>query len=124
MPTKSELKYHIVWCTKYRRKVLEEDIQKSLKNLIFDIATKNNYVILALEVMEDHVHVFLKASVKDSVHRVVSQLKGYTAFKLREEFPQLKTRLPCMWTRSYYAGTVGHISEETVKNYIYNQKNK
>ena len=49
--------------------------------------------------------------------------KGYTSFKLREEFPELKSRLPCMWTRSYYAGSVGHVSEATVKKYIENQKN-
>lgn len=123
MPTKSELKYHIVWCTKYRRKVLTENIQKSLKGFIKEVCEKNNYSLEAIEVMEDHVHVFIQASVKDSVHRIVSQIKGYTAFKLRDNFPILKSKLPCMWTRSYYAGTVGHVSEETVKNYIKNQKN-
>jgi putative transposase len=123
MPTKSELKYHIVWCTKYRRKVLTDVIQESLKTLIFEKATEINYKIEAMETMEDHIHIFVQASVKDSVHRVVSQLKGYTSFKLRESFPELKSRLPCLWTRSYYAGTVGHVSEETVKKYIENQKN-
>lgn len=123
MPTKSELKYHIVWCTKYRRKVLTNTIQESLKILIIEKATELNYKVEEMETMEDHIHVFLQASVKDSVHRIVSQLKGYTSFKLREEFPELKSRLPCLWTRSYYAGTVGHVSEETVKKYIENQKN-
>ena len=123
MPAKSELKYHVVWCTKYRRKVLLEDIQESLKLFIADMCEKNNYTIEAMETMEDHIHIFIKASVKDSVHRIVSQLKGYTSFKLREHFPELKSRLPCLWTRSYYAGTVGHVSEETVKKYIENQKN-
>ena len=85
--------------------------------------TENNYFIEAMEVMEDHIHIFLKASVKDSVHRIVSQLKGISSFQLRKLFPELKSRLPCMWTRSYYAGTVGHVSEETVKKYIENQKN-
>lgn len=123
MPTKSELKYHIVWCTKYRRKVLNEAIQKELKDLLKEVCLKNKFEVEALETMEDHVHIFIKASVKDSVHRVVSQLKGFTSFKLRETFPELKSRLPCLWTRSYYAGTVGHVSEETVKKYIENQKN-
>lgn len=124
MPTTSELKYHIVWCTKYRRKVLTEEIQTTLKNQLEEICLKNNYKIEALETMEDHVHIFLNASVKDSVHRIVSQLKGYTAFKLRETHKELKTRLPCLWTRSYYSGTIGHVSEETVRKYINNQKNK
>ena len=123
MPTKSELKYHIVWCTKYRRKVLTDVIQESLKTLILEKATELDYKIEAMETMEDHIHIFTQASVKASAHTIVSQLKGYTSFKLREEFPELKSRLPCMWTRSYYAGTVGHVSEETVKKYIENQKN-
>lgn len=124
MSTKSELKYHIVWCTKYRRKVLTPEIQSFLKESILEVCNKNKYNILSLETMEDHVHLFVQASVRDSVHRVVSQVKGFTAFSLREKFPKLKSRLPCMWTRSYYAGTVGHVSEETIKNYIINQKNK
>jgi len=123
MSTKSDLKYHIVWCTKYRRKVLSEDIQKSLKDFILDKSKEMGYNIEAMETMEDHIHIFVSASVKDSVHRIVSQLKGYTAFKLREKFSELKSRLPCLWTRSYYVGTVGHVCEETVKKYIQNQKN-
>jgi putative transposase len=124
MPTHSELKYHIVWCTKYRRKVLSDKMQEELKELIKQVCDKNGFKIEALETMPDHIHIFIEASVKDSVHRIVSQIKGYTSFKLREMFPELKSRLPCMWTRSYYAGTVGHVSEETVKKYINNQKNK
>lgn len=123
MPTKSDLKYHIVWCTKYRRKVLSEEMQQELKFLIGEVCNKNKFVIEALEVMEDHVHVFINADVKTSVHRIVSQIKGNTSFNLRDKFPELKSRLPSLWTRSYYAGTVGHVSEETVKNYILNQKN-
>ena len=123
MPTKSELKYHIVWCTKYRRKVLTDVIQESLKTLILEKATELDYKIEAMETMEDHIHIFTQASVKDSVHRIVSQLKGSSSFQLRKLFPELKSRLPCMWTRSYYACTEGHVSEETVKKYIENQKN-
>lgn len=123
MPTKSVLKYHIVWCTKYRRKVLSESIQSQLKRLILEKSADEGYNVEAMEVMEDHIHIFLSASVKDSVHRIVSQIKGYTSFKLRESFPELKSRLPCLWTRSYYACTVGFVLEETVKKYIENQKN-
>jgi putative transposase len=120
----TELKYHIVWCTKYRRKVLTPYIQDTLKELINGVATKNKYKIEALEVMEDHIHVFLSASGKDSIHRIVSQLKGSTSYCLRDIYPELKSKLPCMWTRSYYAGTVGYVLEETVKKYIENQKSK
>lgn len=124
MPTTSILKYHIVWCTKYRRKVLTESMQKTLKELLKEVCDKNQYTIETVEIMEDHVHIFISAGVKESVHRIVSQLKGYSSFKLREVYPELKSRLPCLWTRSYYAGTVGHVSEETVKKYIDNQKNR
>jgi putative transposase len=123
MPTKSELKYHIVWCTKYRRKVLTNEIQNRLKELLKEVCDKNNFKIEALETMEDHVHIFVQASPKDSVHRIVSQLKGFSSFRLREEFKELTTRLPCLWTRSYHSGTVGYVSEETIKKYIENQKN-
>lgn len=124
MPTTSILKYHIVWCTKYRRKVLTESMQKTLKELLKEVCDKNQYTIETVEIMEDHVHIFISAGVKESVHRIVSQLKGYSSFKLREVYPELKSRLPCLWTRSYYAGTVGYVSEETVKKYIDNQKNR
>lgn len=123
MPTKSELKYHIVWCTKYRRKVLTDEIQSRLKELIKEVCDKNGFKIEAMETMEDHIHIFVQASPKDSVHRIVSQLKGFTSFRLREEFKELKSRLPCLWTRSYHSGTVGYVSAETVKKYIENQKN-
>lgn len=120
---KSELKYHIVWCTKYRRKVLEEDIQEYLKKSIADICDKNGYTIMSLEITECYVHIFVKASTKDSVHRIVSQIKSHTASELRDEFPQLKSRLPCMWSRNYYADTLGEVSEEKVRSYIKAQKN-
>ena len=96
MPTKSELKYHLVWCTKYRRKVLTEEIQISLKTFIEEVCEKNGFEIEALETMEDHVHVFMKASGKDSVHRIISQIKGYTAFKLREKHVEEIYRLECI----------------------------
>jgi putative transposase len=77
-----------------------------------------------MEIMLDHVHIFIKTTVNDSPAYIVSQLKGFTSFKLREEFPKLKSRLPTLWTRSYYCETVGHISEESIKKYINDQKLK
>lgn len=74
--------------------------------------------------MPDHVHVFIKTPPTIGVHFLVQQLKGVTARELRKQFPSLKTKLPNMWTRSYYAESVGHISEDTVKKYIEQQKNK
>ncbi len=116
--------YHLIWCPKYRRKVLEEPIDLKLKELLLEKAKEHDWVIESMEVMLDHVHIFIKATVNDSPAFIVNQLKGYTSFKLRDEFPQLKSRLPTLWTRSYYCETIGYISEETIKDYIKNQKNK
>lgn len=117
-----ELKYHLVWCTKYRRKVLTPEIQERLKALIYEKCKEHSFEVLELETMPDHVHLFVSADSRASVHRIVSQLKGWTASILRIEFNELKTRLPNLWTRSYYAGTVGFVSDQTVRNYILNQK--
>jgi putative transposase len=75
-----------------------------------------------MEVMSDHVHLFLKTDPTNSPHFIVHQLKGYTSRVMREEFPSLKSRLPSLWTRSYYCESVGHLSEETIRQYIEDQK--
>lgn len=118
------LAYHIIWCPKYRRKVLVNEVEKELKRLLLMKANELNCKIETLEVMPDHVHVFIKTPPTIGVHFLVQQLKGVTARELRKQFKSLKTRLPNMWTRSYYAESVGHISEETIKQYIKEQKNK
>ena len=117
------LGYHLIWCPKYRRKVLTEEIQKRLKELLIEKAKNLGIEIEKMETMPDHIHLFVKAKPVDAPHFIVGQLKGYTSKCLREEFPQLKKRLPTLWTRSYYVESVGHISEETIKKYIENQKN-
>lgn len=118
------LAYHIIWCPKYRRKVLVDNVEKRLKELIHEKANELKCKIETLEVMPDHVHIFIKTPPTIGVHFLIQQLKGSTARKLRQEFHSLKTRLPNMWTRSYYVESVGHISENTVKKYIEEQKNK
>ena len=117
------LKYHIVWCPKYRRKVLINPIDVRLKALIAEIATEHNMSMLALEVMPDHVHLFIEADTTISVAEIVNRIKGKTSRLLRQEFPSLRSRLPTLWSRSYYAGSVGHVSQDTVQKYIENQKN-
>lgn len=116
--------YHLIWCPKYRRNILIGDIEKRLKELLIQKANEQKWTIENMEVMPDHVHVFIKANPTDSPMHIVSQLKGHSASVLRKEFPNLKTQLPCLWTRSYFCESVGHISEETVKKYINEQKNK
>lgn len=116
--------YHIIWCPKYRRRVLTGNIELRLKELLVEQSTKNGYSIESMEVMPDHIHIFIKVDPTDSPHKVVQQLKGYTSCILRMEFPNLKTRMPTLWTRSYYCESVGHISEKTIEKYILDQKNK
>lgn len=114
--------YHIIWCPKYRRKVLEPPIDNRLKEILTNTADKHKWCIEKMEVMPDHIHIFIKINPTDTISYVVNQLKGVSSKTLREEFPSLKKRIPSLWTRSYYVESIGHISEETIKKYIEEQK--
>jgi putative transposase len=118
------LKYHIVWCPKYRRKVLAGEVETRLKNVLLAVSAQYGVLIEVMEVMPDHVHLFVSADPTRCVAEIVNRLKGASSRILREEFPHLKSRLPTLWSRSYYAGTAGHVSEATVKKYIENQKGR
>lgn len=115
--------YHLIWCPKYRRKVLVGKVEIRLKELLLQKAADIGIVIDTMEVMPDHTHLFVKSTPVLSPHYIVQQLKGFTSHELRKEFPKLKSRLPTLWTRSYYCESVGHISAETVQRYIDEQKN-
>nr|DAT13566.1 MAG TPA: transposase [Herelleviridae sp.] len=116
--------YHIIWCPKYRRAILVDGVAERLKTLLYEQASKFGWIIESMEVMPDHVHLFIKANPIDPIARIVAQLKGYTSHVLRAEFIHLKSKLPTLWTRSYYVETIGHISEDAIKRYIEDQKNK
>jgi len=117
------LGYHLIWCPKYRRPVLVDGVETRLKDLLRKKAAEIGVSIVELEVMPDHVHLFVKSSPTAAPHWVVQQLKGFSSHELRKEFPSLKSRLPSLWTRSYYVESVGHISEDAVRRYIEEQKN-
>ena len=116
--------YHLIWCPKYRRKVLFGKIEQRLKQLLKEKSRENGWKIETMEIMPDHIHLFVRANPVASPHWIVQQLKGYTSNILRKEFPELKSKLPTLWTRSYYCESVGHISEDTIKKYIEDQKGK
>lgn len=118
------LSYHLIWCPKYRKKVLVDAVENRLKELLYLKAQECGWDIEQMEIMPDHVHVFIKATPSDSVAHIASQLKGYTSHQLRKEFPHLRSRLPTLWTRSYYVESIGHISEHTIRKYIEEQKTK
>lgn len=116
--------YHFIWCPKYRRNVLVGDIEVRLKELLYEKAAEHGWIIETMEIMPDHVHIFIKATTVDAPVYIISQLKGFTSRTLRKEYVELRKRIPTLWTRSYYCESVGHISEKTIKKYIEKQKNK
>lgn len=118
------LKYHIVWCPKYRRPVLVDAVGGRLRGLLAEKSAELGMTIHALEIMPDHVHLFVEGDPTRCVAEIVNRLKGVTSRALREEFPTLRSRLSTLWSRSYFAGSVGHVSAATIERYIAEQKGK
>jgi putative transposase len=118
------LKYHIVWCPKYRRPVLVDAVADRLRALLAEKSAELGMTIHALEVMRDHVHMFGAGDPTRCVAEIVNHLKGYTSRVLRQEFPALRSRLPTLWSRSYFAGGIGHVSAATIERYIAEPKGK
>ena len=118
------LKYHFVWCPKYRFKVLVGPVEKRLRQLLYRKAKELDATIHALEIMPDHVHLLVESDPRLAPAHIAAQFKGFTSHELRSEFPWLKSRLPSMWSRSYYVGSIGAVSEQTVRRYIANQKTR
>lgn len=117
-------KYYIVWCPKYRRKVLINGVDTRLKELIHEIAKELQLEIIEMEVMPDHVHILLEVDPQFGIHRAVKALKGRTSRILRQEYPWLRSRIPTLWTNSYFCSTVGGAPLSVIKQYIENQKQK
>ena len=115
-------RYHIVWCSKYRRKVLVDDVAKRLLNLVSTLCKEMEVDIVEMETMPDHVHLLVDIDPRLGVHKLVKRIKGVTSRLLRQEFCQLTTKLPTLWTNSYFVATVGNASLEIVKRYIEEQK--
>ena len=114
--------YHIIWCTKYRRSVLSAEIQARLKEIILDGQEKYNFIVRAVETMADHVHLLVSIPPTAAVGVMIGKVKGMTAKVLREEFPHLKSRLPNLWTRSYFVASTGGVTLEVLKQYVEDQK--
>lgn len=114
--------YHAVWCPKYRRPVIEGDVSTRLKEIIRDVCAERECDIIELETMPDHVHLLVECDPQYGIHRLVKQVKGRSSRLLRQEFPSLKSRLPTLWTNSYFVSTVGGATLETVKKYVEAQR--
>jgi putative transposase len=112
------LKYHVIWCPKYRRPVLTDTVADRLKALLIEKAAEMGATVHALEVLPDRVHLFVESDPTRAPTHLAAQFKGYTSRVLRSEFPHLRSRLPTLWSRSYYVGSVGHVSAATVRRYV------
>jgi putative transposase len=112
-----QINYHLVWCAKFRRPVLEGEVGKRLAELIPPIVEENGGEVL------DLIPVRL-VSPTIAINQIVFRVQGSTSHQLRKEYPELNSRLPSLWTRSYYAGTAGHVSVETIQGYIERQKGR
>jgi len=115
-------KYHVVFCPKYRRKVLVEAITQRLTQIIHEVCQDHEAEVLSLEVMLDHVHLLVECDPQLGIHRLVRLIKGRSSRLLRQEFPVLKRKLPTLWTNSYFVSTVGGAPFSVMKQYIENQK--
>lgn len=115
-------KYHVVFCPKYRRKVLIGDVETRLKDLITQVCNEKRIELIEMEVMPDHVHLLLEVDPQFGIHSAVKFIKGRTAHVLRSEFKHLTTKLPTLWTNSYFVSTVGGAPLSIIKQYIESQK--
>ena len=120
------IQYHIIWCPKFRFSVFKGDIENALKQILQKICDAYNYHIKALEVMPDHIHIFVDVPQTVAPCDVARTLKSISAIELFKVFPQLKqfyARCGVLWSRGYFVSTVGYISEAAVMKYIEEQKN-
>ena len=118
--------YHIVWCVKYRRKVLIDDIEKTLKELLIEISNENNIKIIEMETDLDHIHILIECSPQHFIPNILKIFKGISARKLFLKHPEIKNKLwnGHLWNPSYFVATVSENTEEQIKRYIQTQKER
>lgn len=115
-------KYHIIFCPKYRKKVLVGEVESRFKEILEETTAMLRCELIEYEVMPDHVHILVDITPDLGVKSYISRIKGRSARLLRSEFPWLKTKLPCLWTNSYFVSTVGGATLDSIKQYVQNQK--
>ena len=119
----SLVNYHFVWCPRYRRKVLTGEVDRRFREILGEVAKEFELAILALEVMPDHVHLYVNAPPDLAPAEIAARIKGRSSHHMRREFPVI-ARMPSMWTRSYFVSTAGNVSSETIEKYIAAQKKR
>ena len=108
---------HLVWIPKRRKKVLVGDVKIRLNEIFQELAIEKEWLIRALEIAPDHIHLFVEIHPTDAINQVVKAFKGRSSTYLRREFPDLK-KLPSLWTNSYFFSTAGNVSADTIQRYI------
>ena len=116
--------YHVVWCPKYRRRVIGGRMEARLKEIICEVIDEKGAWLIEMETMPDHVHLLVEVDPQLGVHKLVKAIKGRSSRLLREEFPWLKSRLPSLWTNSYFVATVGGAPLSVIKGYVETQKER
>jgi len=114
--------FHVVWCTKYRRKLLTPEVEARLKQIAAEVADETRCTIREMEGNLDHFHRLVDCDPQFGIHRFVKAVKGRSSRLLRQEFSPLRTRVPTLWTNSYFVATVGGAPLAVIKQYIENQK--
>lgn len=115
-------KYHVVWCPKYRRKVLVGEVEARLKEIVKEVCAELDCELIEVECDRDHIHLLVEVDPQFGIHKLVKRIKGRSSRLLRQEFQHLRTKLPTLWTNSYFVSTVGGAPLEIVKQYVQNQK--
>ena len=120
----SDIKYHVVWITKYRYKILRGDVAERARDLIRQICESRELKIIRGAVSPDHIHLLMAAPPHLAPSKIVQYIKGRSSRRLQEEFPQLRKRYwgQHLWARGYFCATVGAVDEKTIMAYIENQK--
>lgn len=118
------LNYHFVWIPKYRKRILDNDeIKRLITDTIDELAIQHGFDVLALEIMSDHIHLFVSALPKDSPSQLMNIIKGTTGRRIAKHFPELRKQ-GSVWTRAYFVSSAGHVSSETIKQYIEQQNRR
>ncbi len=117
-------KYFIIWCPKYRKAVLIDGVEVRLKGIIQDVAKEYKAELLELEVMSDHVQLLVEVDPQFGIHKLIKQMKGQSSRLIRSEFSWIKSRLPTLWSNSYFVSTIGGTPLAEAKQYIEQQKHK
>jgi putative transposase len=121
------LGYHIIWCPKYRHQVLKDAIEVELKRILAEACAHYGWELHELEIMPDHVHIFVQADHTVAAVEIAKTLKSISAVHIFNKFPKLKGRKfwgSGLWSRGTYYASVGHISEDAVRKYIQTQKER